>query len=108
MSDEHVEEVVAKPVKERKPRKQKKPPKNQKIWCERTQKFYYKAPPEYYRQFYHKNKCEKTCEHCGAVVLSQMSHHLNGNKCKAARKVKELEARIAELEGNTADREQTS
>ena len=105
MFAEPVQDVVMKPVKEPKPKKPKKPLKNQKIWCERTQKFYYKSPPEYYREFYHKNKREKTCETCGAVVISQMSHHIAGKKCQAIRTMKELEARGAELEERTAELE---
>lgn len=97
-------EIVPKPVKpERasKSAKAKKPPripKNTKVWCERTQKYYYKAKPEYYREYYHKTKKQTVCPHCEAVINSQFSHHLETKKCTAIRKMKELEAKLAELE----------
>ena len=105
MIAEPAQDVVVKPAKEPKPRKPEKPLENQKIWRERTQKFYYKPPPAYYREFYQKNKCEKTCETRGAVVVSQMSHHNAGKKRQAIRKMKELEARVAELEERAAELE---
>ena len=97
-------EIVPKSVKpERtsKSAKAKKPPripKNIKVWCERTQKYYYKAKPEYYREYYHKTKKETVCPHCGSVINSQFSHHLETKKCTTIRRMKELETKLVELE----------
>ena len=95
------EPVVDNSEKALKPKKPAKPPrvlKSQKVWSENTNKFFYRAPKEYYREFYHKNKTERICPHCNAVINSQFSHHLQGKKCTAIRQMKELEARVVELE----------
>ena len=50
MSSEEVEI----PVVETKPEKPPRVIKSRKLWSENKQTFYYKSPPEYYREFYHK------------------------------------------------------
>ena len=54
MFQEPVVDNSEKAPKSAKPKKPPRVPKNEKVWSERTQKFYYKAPKEYYREFCHK------------------------------------------------------
>ena len=80
--------------------KAEKPPrvlKTIKCWSENKQKWFYKASPEYYRQFYHKKKCEQTCSHCGSVITSQLSHHLAGKKCTMQREMNALKDQLSKL-----------
>jgi len=110
----HTPDVEMKPVKRGRPKKAdtpekaEKPPKilkNIKIWSESKQKYWYKAPPEYYREYYHRKKKEVKCEHCGAVITSQLSHHLSGQKCTLIRKLNELKAKIDNISIQTLNLE---
>lgn len=106
-----VTDVETKPAKaEKKPKaaKEPKPPKlyhYEKVLSERTGKYYCRYEPAYYRAYYYRRKRDQTCEVCGALITSQMSHHINGKKCMAAREIKTLKERIAELEDRTANLE---
>ena len=78
-----------------------KPPrviKSRKLWSENKQKYYYKSPPEYYREFYHKNKAPIVCQYCLAVVNSQLLHHQRGVKCRLQQQLKLLEDKVKSLD----------
>ena len=93
-------ENVEVPAVEVKPEKPPRVIKSIKCWSESKQKYYYKAQPAYYREFYHKKKAPQVCQYCLAVVNSSLSHHQNGIKCKLQQQVKELEDKVKSLDLN--------
>ena len=69
-----------------------------KIWCERTQKYYYKPKdPQYFVRYFHKTKKPMTCEHCGRTVMCQFYNHLKSEHCRAKRREAERELEIEQL-----------
>jgi hypothetical protein len=63
-----------------------------KVWCEKSQSYYYKArDPNYYNEYFHAHKREMSCVYCGKVVTSQMYSHLKSLKCQLVQKKLELE-----------------
>ncbi len=55
-----------------------------KVWSEKLQRYYYKArDPNYYNEYFHKNKREMTCDICGKIVTCQMYSHRKSKKCMA-------------------------
>ena len=57
-----------------------------KVWSENAQRYYYKArDPNYYKEYFHKNKKEMTCQYCSKTVSCQMCSHLKSKKCMAKR-----------------------
>lgn len=69
-----------------------------KVWSEARQKYNYKyRTPEYYREYFHKNKKDMKCEHCGKTVSCQMYSHLKSKKCLAIRTAAELKQTKEEI-----------
>ena len=93
-------ENVEVPVVEVTPEKPPRVIKSIKCWSENKQKYYYKAQPAYYRDFYHKKKEPQVCQYCLTVVNGQLQHHQKGVKCRMRQQVMELENKINSLNLN--------
>lgn len=85
-----VNNIVETKVKE----KPKRLLKNEKVWSEEKQKYFYRAPASYYREYYHRTKHEKVCNICGATVTSQMWTHQRGLKCRMIKELNELKQKV--------------
>ena len=89
-----VENNVEPPVETKVKEKPKKQLKNEKVWSIEKQRYFYRAPASYYRDYYHRTKKEKTCDICGAVVKSQMWTHQRGQKCRMIKELNELKSKV--------------
>lgn len=92
-TNEQINKTTPKPKAKPQPRKYK----HTKVFNEEKGKFVYKAPSEYYREYYHRAKQPKTCEICGSTVISQMCIHRKGKFCKMLNELAELQSRVENI-----------
>ena len=73
--------------------------KSIKVWSDRMQAYYYKSKdPNYYNDYFHRNKREMQCEICGKTITCQMCSHLKSKSCKLKQQEKEIAELRAKLE----------
>ena len=75
-----------------------------KIWSDNLQRYYYKSKDaDYYNNWFHKTKGDRTCDICGKTVTCQLYAHKKSQKCQAKQKEMEVETlkrQIGEMEAH--------